>query len=62
MLGRAVSCYGFAKGDLLSNFLEDPLKKEGRPVLNLRVSHRALKIAYRKMACLVLDLWKPGFS
>jgi aminoglycoside phosphotransferase (APT) family kinase protein len=52
----------FVEGDLLSNVLKDPLKKEGRPVLNPRISDRALKIAYREMAYLVLELSKPQFS
>lgn len=51
----------FVEGDLLSNVLKDPLKKDGRPVLNPRISDRALRIAYREMAFLVLELSKPQF-
>lgn len=51
----------FIEGDLLSNVLKDPLKKDGRPVLNPRISDRALRVAYREMACLVLELSKPQF-
>ena len=50
----------FIEGDLLSNYLKDPLKK-GRPVLNSQISDRSLKIAYREMAQLVLELSKPQF-
>ncbi|OBT42289.1 hypothetical protein VE00_06370 [Pseudogymnoascus sp. WSF 3629] len=49
------------EGDLLSNVLKDPLKSEGRPVLNPRISDRALRIAYREMAYLVLELSKSQF-
>jgi hypothetical protein len=50
------------EGDLLSNVLKDPLKREGRrPVLNPRISDRALRIAYREMAYLVLELSKSQF-
>lgn len=52
----------FVEGDIPSNILKDPLKKEGRPVLNPRISDRALKIAYREMAYLVLELSKPQFA
>lgn len=51
----------FVEGDLLSNVLKDPLKKDRRPVLNPRISDRALRIAYREMAFLVLELSKPQF-
>ncbi|KFY07881.1 hypothetical protein V492_06736 [Pseudogymnoascus sp. VKM F-4246] len=51
----------FVEGDLLSNVLKDPLKSDGRPVLNPRISDRALRIAYREMASLVLELSKPQF-
>jgi len=50
----------FIEGDLLATYLKDPLQK-GRPVLNLRISDRALKRAYREMAQLVLELSKPEF-
>ncbi|MCJ1309526.1 hypothetical protein MMC25_003186 [Agyrium rufum] len=51
----------FVEGDLLSNILKDPLKKEGRPGLNPNISDRALRVAYREMANLVLDLSRPQF-
>ncbi|MCJ1256921.1 hypothetical protein MMC24_004746 [Lignoscripta atroalba] len=50
----------FIEGELLANVLKDPLK-EGRSVLNPRISDSALKSAYRRMAYLVLELSKPGF-
>ena len=60
MLERAIYCHGFC--DLLSNVLKGPLKKDGRPVLDPLISDRALRIAYRETACLVLELSKPQFS
>ncbi|RFU24944.1 hypothetical protein B7463_g11393, partial [Scytalidium lignicola] len=45
----------FVEGDLLSNVFKDPLKKEGRPVVNPRISDRALKIAYRSS-----HVWPDG--
>lgn len=50
----------FVEGDVLSKFLKDPVK-EGRPVLNPQISDRALKVAYREMAGLVLELSRPEF-
>ena len=50
----------FVEGDLLAKYLKDPLR-EGRPVLNPRISDPALKRAYREMAQLVLELSKPEF-
>lgn len=50
----------FVEGDSLSDVLKDP-RREGRPVLNPRISERALRIAYREMAYLVLELSKPQF-
>jgi aminoglycoside phosphotransferase (APT) family kinase protein len=50
----------FIEGNLLATYLKDP-HKEGRPVLNPRISDRALKRAYREMSFLVLELSKPGF-
>ncbi|KAL3420264.1 phosphotransferase [Phlyctema vagabunda] len=50
----------FIEGGLLSNVLKDPLK-EGRPTLNPHISDRALKMAYREMGLLVLEMSKPKF-
>ena len=50
----------FIEGDGLDKFLKDP-SQEGRPVLNPHISDRALEMAYREMARLVLELAKPEF-
>ncbi|APA05484.1 hypothetical protein SS1G_09912 [Sclerotinia sclerotiorum 1980 UF-70] len=51
----------FIEGDLVSNALKDPTQK-GRPDLNPRISDRALKVAYRAMTNIVLDMSKPEFN
>jgi Phosphotransferase enzyme family len=51
----------FIQGGLLATYLKDPLK-EGRPILNPRISDQVLGNAYRGMARLVLELSKPEFS
>ncbi|ESZ89981.1 phosphotransferase enzyme family protein [Sclerotinia borealis F-4128] len=49
------------EGDLISVALKDPTQ-EGRPNLNPKISDRALKVAYRAMANIVLELSKPEFT
>lgn len=48
------------KGVPLSEILQDP-SSQGLPVLNLKISDRALRLAFREMASLVLELSKPEF-
>ncbi|EHY60905.1 hypothetical protein ABEF92_005527 [Exophiala dermatitidis] len=50
----------FVEGESLATLLQDPLQT-GRPVLNPRISERALKKAYREMAKLHLHLSKSEF-
>ena len=51
----------FVEGESLATLLKDPLQN-GRPVLNPRISDRALRRAYREMAELYLQLSKPEFQ
>lgn len=51
----------FIEGKSLATLLQDPGEK-GRPVLNPKISDRILRRAYREMAQLLLELWKPEFS
>ncbi len=51
----------FVEGRSMDTLLKDPCQ-HGRPVLNPQISDRVLIRAYRAMAELVLELWKPGFQ
>ena len=50
----------FVEGVQLSKILQDP-HAQGRPVLNPKISDRALSLAFREMANIVLELSKPEF-
>jgi aminoglycoside phosphotransferase (APT) family kinase protein len=50
----------FIEGEPLSSLLKDPCH-DGRPVLNPQIRNGVLKRAYREMAQVLLELWKPEF-